>query len=92
MSTRTEREELSKQMKLKYTEITDARSKTIALESQISGLLKLCKLAKACGKSDRLNLEERTIENLVDALNVLVGRQISLTDEITALDKKLLDQ
>lgn len=85
MSTRTEREEWSKQLKLLYTDKNANRDKLIALQAQLSAL-------KSAAKISMIEIGIATVETLIEDVSSLVRREFELTDKAVELEKKMLEQ
>ena len=92
MSTRTEREELSKQLKLNYTDKSANREKLAALQIQLSALAKVTKISHHSGLPLEIIGKPLIVGKLFEDICSLVKREFELTEESAVIEKKLLDQ
>lgn len=92
MSTRTEREELSKQLKVLYTEKVATRDKIWALQQQLDSIAKVAKIEYYSDTTTVVPVDSSRLGASLQDVFGLVRRDFELTVEIERIDKKLLEQ
>lgn len=90
MSTRTEREELSKRLKVCYTDREHAHNVLWGLSRQFDELYKLSKICYYAGLQP--DLDKPTVEAMYKDVCDEVARDRQLSDEIKEIELKLMHQ